>query len=249
MTRAQAKPRSARCAARGGLSRRRFKPLAETACSRFELAWRETAPHGVGEVDDFASPVPVDADLFALQDATTSRIAIALNLELIFAEAGRATDHPDALDYILRGRAAISTSPSRDSYVEAIGLCECALALEPRSVETQSWLASTLVDPCAVWNEPFGRLGGKRAAVVFTDPPYNVPIDGHASGLGAVHHRPFPMASGEMDKAEFTGFLREAFRNLAAFSLDGALHFICMDWRHLDQLLTAGGDAYGELKN
>jgi hypothetical protein len=92
-------------------------------------------------------------------------------------------------------------------------------------------------------------LGEKRAAVVFTDPPYNVPINGHASGLGAVRHRPFPMASGEMDRAEFTCFLREAFRNLAAFSLDGAPHFICMDWRHLDELLAAGGDTYGELKN
>jgi hypothetical protein len=72
-------------------------------------------------------------------------------------------------------------------------------------------------------------LGEERAATVFTDPPYNVPIGGHASGLGAIHHRPFPMASGEMDGAEFTSFLGEAFRNLVAFSVDGALHFICMD--------------------
>jgi hypothetical protein len=57
------------------------------------------------------------------------------------------------------------------------------------------------------------------------------------------------MACGEMDRAEFTAFLRQAFRNLAAFSLDGALHYICMDWRHLDELLGAGRDAYGELKN
>src|ERR1700730_15721597 len=56
------------------------------------------------------------------------------------------------------------------------------------------------------------------ATMVFTDPPYNVPIDGHASGLGAIHHRPFPMASGEMDKAEFTAFLGQVLRNLAAFS-------------------------------
>jgi DNA modification methylase len=84
---------------------------------------------------------------------------------------------------------------------------------------------------------------------VFTDPPYNVPIDGHASGLGAIHHRPFPMASGEMDRSEFTAFLGQAFRNLAAFSIDGSLHYICMDWRHLAELLAAGRDAYGELKN
>ncbi len=92
-------------------------------------------------------------------------------------------------------------------------------------------------------------MGEERAAMVFTDPPYNVPIDGHASGLGAIHHRPFPMASGEMNKAEFTGFLTQACRNLAADSAGGSLHFICMDWRHLYELLVAGGDAYGELKN
>jgi len=92
-------------------------------------------------------------------------------------------------------------------------------------------------------------IGEERAAMVFTDPPYNVPIEGHASGLGATHHRPFPMASGEMDRSEFTAFLGQALRNLAAFSRDGSIHFICIDWRHLEELLAAGRDAYGELKN
>jgi DNA modification methylase len=92
-------------------------------------------------------------------------------------------------------------------------------------------------------------VGEERAAMVFTDPPYNVRIDGHATGLGAIHHRPFPMASGEMDRAEFTAFLSSAFRNLAAFSIDGSLHYICMDWRHVEELLTAGREAYAELKN
>jgi hypothetical protein len=92
-------------------------------------------------------------------------------------------------------------------------------------------------------------LSDERAAMVFCDPPYNVPIDGHASGLGAIHHRPFPMASGEMDKAAFTTFLSQACRNLAAFSADGSIHFVCMDWRHVGELLAAGHEAYGELKN
>jgi len=92
-------------------------------------------------------------------------------------------------------------------------------------------------------------MGEERAATVFTDPPYNVRIDGHASGLGAIHHRPFPMASGEMNRPEFTAFLGEALRNLAAFSVDGALHYICMDWRHAEELLDAGRGVYGELKN
>src|SRR6267378_3262008 len=82
---------------------------------------------------------------------------------------------------------------------------------------------------------------------------FNVPIlveaDGHATGLGAIHHRPFPMAVGEMDKAEFTTFLGQALRNLAASSAAGSLHYVCMDWRHIEELLTAGAEAYGELKN
>jgi DNA modification methylase len=92
-------------------------------------------------------------------------------------------------------------------------------------------------------------MGEERAGMVFTDPPYNVPIDGHASGLGAIHHRPFPMGSGEMDRAAFTAFLGQACRNLTAFSIDGSIHFVCMDWRHVDELLAAGREAYRELKN
>jgi DNA modification methylase len=92
-------------------------------------------------------------------------------------------------------------------------------------------------------------MGEESAAMVFADPPYNVPIDGHATGLGAIHHRPFPMASGEMDSTAFTAFLGEAFHNLAAFSIDGSLHYVCMDWRHVKELLAAGRDTYGELKN
>jgi DNA modification methylase len=92
-------------------------------------------------------------------------------------------------------------------------------------------------------------MGDERAAMIFTDPPYNVPIDGHASGLGAIHHRSFPMASGEMDRTEFTAFLGRACRNLAAFSVDGSLHYLCMDWRHIEELLAAGRDVYDALKN
>jgi adenylate cyclase len=84
------------------------------------------------------------ADLFALQDEVTRRIAVALNLELIGVEATRPTGHPDALDYILRGRAAHYKPPSRETRAEAIRMFERALALDPRSVEAQSWLSMNL---------------------------------------------------------------------------------------------------------
>jgi adenylate cyclase len=85
--------------------------------------------------------------LFEVQSEITSRIAIALNAELVNAEAARPTDHPDALDYIFRGRAAAwGKLPSDESYTEAIGLFEHALALDPKSVEAQGWLASVLAN-------------------------------------------------------------------------------------------------------
>ncbi|WP_339085466.1 DNA methyltransferase [Hyphomicrobium sp. ghe19] len=92
-------------------------------------------------------------------------------------------------------------------------------------------------------------MDGDRARMVFTDPPYNVPIDGHVSGLGRQRHKEFAVASGEMSPAEFTEFLEVALGNLASVSSDGSLHYVCMDWRHLGELTAAGNRVYAELKN
>lgn len=91
-------------------------------------------------------------------------------------------------------------------------------------------------------------MSGKKAQMIFTDPPYNVPIDGHVGGSGAIKHREFAMASGEMTAQQFTQFLRSAFINMVAHSVDGSIHFICMDWRHMPEMLAAG-EVYTELKN
>jgi len=87
-------------------------------------------------------------------------------------------------------------------------------------------------------------MGEERAAMVFTTPDHAA-VDGRTSCLAAIHHRPF----GAVDRSELTAFLREVFRNLAAFSIDGALHYICMDWRHLEALLAASRALYGEPKD
>lgn len=92
-------------------------------------------------------------------------------------------------------------------------------------------------------------LGDERAQLVITDPPYNVPVNGHVCGLGNVKHAEFEMASGEMSEAEFRGFLEQVLRNLSDFSVDGSIHFVCMDWRHMRELLDAGHAVYSELKN
>ncbi len=92
-------------------------------------------------------------------------------------------------------------------------------------------------------------MDGEQAAMVFSDPPYNVAIDGHVSGLGKIHHREFAMASGEMDEAQFVDFLTRSFTLLGRHSVDGAIHFQCIDWRHAGEMLAAGRRAYSELKN
>ena len=92
-------------------------------------------------------------------------------------------------------------------------------------------------------------MGGERAAMVFTDPPYNVPIDGHVGNSGQIKHREFVMASGEMSVREFTEFLKSAFNNMVSFSVEGSIHYVCMDWRHMAEMLEAGQEAYTELKN
>jgi DNA modification methylase len=88
-----------------------------------------------------------------------------------------------------------------------------------------------------------------RACVITADPPYNVPIDGHAVGLGRVKHREFAMASGEMTPDQFKAFLITTAKHLMDNSIDGSLHYIFMDWRHCKEILAAGESVYTELKN
>ena len=92
-------------------------------------------------------------------------------------------------------------------------------------------------------------LDGSKAQFVFTDPPYNVPIDGHVCGLGRIRHADFAMGCGEMSEVEFTGFLKAVFSQMAANTVDGAIHQICMGWRHMSEMLEAGKAIYHELKN
>jgi DNA modification methylase len=92
-------------------------------------------------------------------------------------------------------------------------------------------------------------MDGKQAHIVFTDPPYNVVINGNVSGKGAMKHADFAMGVGEMSKDEFTQFLKMSLGTLAQYSADGAVHFICMDWRHMTELLAAGDAVYDTLLN
>jgi DNA modification methylase len=92
-------------------------------------------------------------------------------------------------------------------------------------------------------------MGADVADLVFSDPPYNVPIDGHVSGNGQVVHREFAMATGEMDSTEFIRFLSDTLGKAVERSRQGAVHYVCMDWRHLSEILAVGKQLYSSLLN
>lgn len=91
-------------------------------------------------------------------------------------------------------------------------------------------------------------MGGERAAMVFADPPYNVLVRS-IQGRGKTKHGEFAMASGEMSKAQFTAFLIDTLTQSVRHSADGAIHYVCMDWRHLEEMIEAGNTVYTEHKN
>jgi 16S rRNA G966 N2-methylase RsmD len=96
----------------------------------------------------------------------------------------------------------------------------------------------------------FDRLmGDERADLMFTDPPYNLPLNGHVTGLGRIRHREFAMGVGEMSAEAFTSFLQQTLGHAAARARNGAGAFVCMDWRHIGELLKAGQAVFSDLKN
>ena len=151
---------------------------------------------------------------------------IDLRIEGLSTESQEADERADAIP---PPGQQIPLSKTGDLWLLRDHRVYCGTALDARSYET--------------------LMQGMRAAMVFTDPPYNVPIHGHASGLGAIHHREFAMASGEMNEAEFVSFLALTCALLVCHSVDGSIHFVCTDWRQAGNLIVAGKASYSELKN
>ena len=126
-----------------------------------------------------------------------------------------------------------------------------ALEVEKRVASGDLWQLGEHLLYCgdALLGESYQMLLGEdKASLIFTDPPYNVKIDGHVCGTGKVKHAEFHQASGEMTKDEFTSFLQQAFSLLVKHSQNGSLHFVCMGWRHVAEI-TQAGNVYTELKN
>ena len=133
--------------------------------------------------------------------------------------------------------------------------------------ETADWLDANIPKKANLWD--LWRLGdnfilcansllqkafeilmqGELAQIVITDPPYNCKVNGHVCGSGKIKHNEFAMASGEMTEAEFAEFISGFMQHLVQFSSNGSLHYIFMDWRNINILLTQGKKYYTELKD
>ena len=177
-----------------------------------------------------------DTDILRIELQELHDIELAFDLEI----TGFSTTEIDMLTLATPEEAALEKVPEVDRR-ETCGVERGDL-----------WVLGKHRLLCGDTRDPssFARLmGEERARLVFSDPPFNVKIQGHVGGLGRTGHAEFAMATGEMSKAEFTGFLETAFRNAADVSMDGAIHYQCMDWRHIDEMKKAGEAVYSELKN
>jgi DNA modification methylase len=178
-----------------------------------------------------------DLQLLALE---LQELSVELNFDVSIT--GFETGEIDFLISEISGDAADKTDqvPEMDRSVPAV------------SREGDLWHIGKHVLLCgnALRGESYARLlNGKRARMIITDPPYNLAIAGNVSGLGKIKHGEFAMASGEMNRSEFTKFLAITFEHLCVASADGSLHFVFMDWRHMREVLDAAERPYSELKN
>jgi len=144
-------------------------------------------------------------------------------------------------------------SPSRDkSKADKDDSYETGPTAAPVTMPGDLWQLGEHRVLCAdaLGESSFSKLLGERqAAIVFIDPPYNLKIEGNVSGKGLVKHGDFAMACGEMTEEDFLNFLINNFRLLAKYSVPGSIHYVAMDWRHVDLMVLAGEEAYSEFLN
>ena len=174
-----------------------------------------------------------DTELLKIELESLAKLDVGLNLEITGFSAGE-------IDVTL-GQGRVDPD---DEVIPAV-------PSEPRTRPGDIWQLGPHRIGCGDSRDTVflrSLLGqGALADAAFLDPPYNVKINGHANARG--RHREFAMASGEMSEAEFQGFLSETLGAAAAVSRDGAVHFVCMDWRHMGSVLAVEEGVYGQLLN
>lgn len=179
-----------------------------------------------------------DQDMLAIELQHLTSLDLDFDIEILGFDMGE-------VDFIIDG-AAENKLDSADEIIEPI---TDKPAITKRG---DLWLLGEHRLYCgdSLKEESYASLMGRDIAqMVFTDPPYNVPIEGHVCGNGAIKHREFEMGIGEMTPAEFTQFLYKSMKLAKIYSSPGAIFFYCMDWRHVMEMLSAGKEADLELKN
>ncbi len=181
-----------------------------------------------------------DADLLALHLKELSVVDLDFDIEATGFTVGEIDLSIDA--------AQPDTSKAKDDPLDRFKVASGPAVTQVGDLwqlGTHRILCGNALDPAAYPT----LMEGAKAMMVVTDPPYNVKIDGHVGGNGSIQHREFAMATGEMSEDEFTAFLHTAFLRLVEFTVDGSVHIVFMDWRHLPEILAAGRRAYTSYLN
>jgi hypothetical protein len=169
-----------------------------------------------------------DETVLALHLKELSELALDFDIEAIGFELPEIDFRIQSLD---TGEAAETADEFNVAVGPAVSLIGDLWLLDNHRLYCGSALDATAYDTV---------LGTEKAAAVFTDPPYNVKIDGHVCGSGGIKHREFAMCSGEMTEDEFAHFLTKTFELASSHAAGGAIVYACMDWRHIGEMLAAG---------
>lgn len=177
-----------------------------------------------------------DEDLLRVELQELDKLELGFDLEILGFGTGE-------LDIIIGGEAA-----AENDEADNVPAIEDVFITKPGD----RWLLGQHALLCGNSLEPANYkalMNGDTADAVFSDPPYNVPVSGHICGNGKIQHDEFAMASGEMTDDEFIAFLAAFIALIIEHSKDGSLHYLCIDWRGIYQLISAGQGQYSELKN
>jgi len=219
--------------------------------------WEAAKQLGLSEVPVIRASFMTEADkqAFALAENRLAELSewdeeiVAETLSALFDEGYEldATGFETAdLDFMI---GDIELSNEKKSKPERVDLPDPGARTVTK--EGDLWLIGPYRIYCGDARDPVSweiLLGDDLATLIFADLPYNLPIDGFVSGNGKVRHREFLFGAGEMDPAQFTAFIRAILRNCVRFSVGGAIHYHCMDWRHLRELLDAAEGVYDQFK-
>jgi hypothetical protein len=179
-----------------------------------------------------------DAEILAKELQFLTELDLDFDIEVTGFEMGE-------IDVLIENQGKTQSDPADD-------IPEIDKGQTPVSLLGDVWLLGPHCLACgdALSDESYRLLmGERRAQMVFVDPPYNMSIEDVLTANGKVKHPEFVMASGEMSSEKFTEFLARALGHHAAYSRPGSIHFVCMDWRHMGEVLEATEAVYSGLKN